>query len=159
VSLWPSDGALRRDGRAHRANQGHSVEVDLQLTPVTPPETLYHGTGERVVPAMLNQGLLKMKRHHVHLSPDISPSLIVGRRHGHPFVFQVDAGVMARAGIHFLRSENGVWLTDHVPPHYLTVVEAPDEELIRKPKKVRLQPALPVESVEDPVRKECGASQ
>ncbi|SRR5579875_1710382 len=113
-------------GERIRANQGHSVEVDLQLAPLAPPDTLYHGTGEHAVTAILRQGLLKMKRHHVHLSPDIPTARMVGKRHGRPVIFQVDTATMANAGMLFYRSANGVWLTDHVPPQYLTIIEKPN---------------------------------
>jgi putative RNA 2'-phosphotransferase len=113
-------------GERIRANQGHSVEVDLQLTPVAPPDVLYHGTGEHAVPAILRQGLLKMARQHVHLSADVSTAHMVGKRHGRPVIFQVDAAAMADAGMLFYCSANGVWLTDHVPPQYLTIIEKPN---------------------------------
>lgn len=106
-------------GTLIRANQGHSVEVDLQLEPQTPPERLYHGTGERSLEPILATGLQKMSRHHVHLSPDVETARKVGTRHGRPVVLVVDATAMAEAGYLFYCSENGVWLTDHVPANYL----------------------------------------
>jgi len=105
-----------------RANQGHSVEVDLQLEPQTPPDVLYHGTGERSVSAILESGLLKMSRHHVHLSLDVETARKVGMRHGRPAIFAVDAAVMHQAGFTFYCSDNGVWLVDRVPPQYLTII-------------------------------------
>ncbi|ABA24236.1 Phosphotransferase KptA/Tpt1 [Trichormus variabilis ATCC 29413] len=102
-----------------RANQGHSVEVDLQLQPQLPPPILYHGTGEKSVPAILKSGLLKMSRHHVHLSKDIETARTVGIRHGKPVIFSVDAMVMYQSGFTFYCSDNGVYLVDHVPPEYL----------------------------------------
>lgn len=102
-----------------RANQGHSTAVDLQLQPVTPPDILYHGTPAVSVEIILRQGLSRMARHHVHLSPTIAAAEIVGRRRGRPVVLQVDAASMSREGYLFYRSENGVWLTDRVPPQYL----------------------------------------
>ena len=105
-----------------RANQGHSVEVDLQLEPQTPPDVLYHGTGEKSVPAILQSGLLKMARHHVHLSKDVATARKVGRRHGRPVVFAVNAAAMGQARFTFYCSNNGVWLVDHVPPEYLTTI-------------------------------------
>lgn len=104
-----------------RANQGHSVEVDLQLTPVIPPEILYHGTGEKTVAAIKKSGLKKMSRHHVHLSADQETAIKVGARHGRPFVFQVKAKAMEQVGFEFFCSDNGVWLVDRVPPEFLTV--------------------------------------
>lgn len=105
-----------------RANQGHSVAVDLELTPATPPAVLYHGTGHRAVAAILQTGLSKMARHHVHLSGDVETAQAVGARHGRPVVFAVDAAAMQQAGFAFYRSENGVWLVDSVPPQYLRQV-------------------------------------
>ena len=106
-------------GSRIRANQGHSVEVDLQLEPVAPPPVLYHGTGERSATAVSTTGLKKMSRHHVHLSTDIPTAKAVGARHGRPVIFEVDAAAMHAAGSVFYRSANGVWLVDHVPPEYL----------------------------------------
>jgi len=102
-----------------RANQGHSVEVDLQLEPVDPPDVLYHGTGHQAVESIMLDGLKKMARHHVHLSADPETARKVGSRHGRPVVFTVDAAAMRKAGYIFYRSANGVWLVDHVPPEYL----------------------------------------
>jgi putative RNA 2'-phosphotransferase len=103
-----------------RANQGHSTEVDLQLEPQTPPDKLYHGTGEKSVPAILRSGLLKMSRHHVHLSTNIETAQKVGMRHGRLVLFAVNAAAMHQAGFTFYCSDNGVWLVDEVPPQYLT---------------------------------------
>jgi putative RNA 2'-phosphotransferase len=102
-----------------RANQGHSTPVDLQLEPVSPPDILYHGTPSGNVEIILREGLSRMERHHVHLSPTIASAEIVGRRRGRPVVLQIDAASMSRDGYLFYRSENGVWLTDCVPPQYL----------------------------------------
>jgi putative RNA 2'-phosphotransferase len=110
-------------GMLIRANQGHSVAVDLQLVTSTPPDVLYHGTGERAVPAILRDGLLKMNRHHVHLSTDIATALSVGARHGRPMIFQIDAVAMAEAGHEFSCSDNGVWLVEHVPAGHLRLLE------------------------------------
>ncbi|MGG6266547.1 RNA 2'-phosphotransferase [Leptolyngbya sp. AN03gr2] len=105
-----------------RANQGHSVEVDLQLEPQTPPDVLYHGTGELSVPAILESGLLKMSRHHVHLSRETETARKVGMRHGRPAIFTVDSRAMHQAGFIFYCSDNGVWLVDHVPAKYLALI-------------------------------------
>lgn len=102
-----------------RANQGHSVEVDLELEPVTPPDVLYHGTGHRAVEAIIRSGLSKMARHHVHLSGDVETARAVGARHGRPVVFAIDAAAMQQAGFLFYCSANGVWLVDQVPPAYV----------------------------------------
>ncbi len=109
-------------GTLIRANQGHSVEVDLQLEPTIPPEVLYHGTGHGAVEIILQQGLCKMSRHHVHLSADIATAKIVGARHGRPVVFAVEAEVMHQADYRFYCSDNGVWLVDYVPPEYLAQI-------------------------------------
>jgi putative RNA 2'-phosphotransferase len=105
-----------------RANQGHSVDVDLELQPQTPPNLLYHGTGEQSVPAILQSGLLKMSRHHVHLSKDVETARKVGMRHGRPVIFAIAATTMQQAGFTFYCSDNGVWLVDKVPPQYLEVM-------------------------------------
>lgn len=102
-----------------RANQGHSVDVDLHLEPSIPPDVLYHGTGHSAVEAILREGLCKMSRHHVHLSRDLTTAKKVGIRHGRPVVFQINAAAMHQEGYAFYCSANGVWLVDHVPPKYL----------------------------------------
>jgi len=102
-----------------RANQGHSIPVDLELMPRTPPAILWHGTGERFVSAIMREGLKPMSRQYVHLSADSDTAMKVGRRHGRPVLFNVDAARMAGDGLLFYRSVNGVWLTDSVPPQYL----------------------------------------
>jgi putative RNA 2'-phosphotransferase len=105
-----------------RANQGHSTEVNSQLEPQLPPQVLYHGTAEQFVPAFLESGLLKMSRHQVHLSKEIEIARSVGMRHGRPVIFAIDASVMNENEFTFYCSDNGVWLTDHVPPQYLTLI-------------------------------------
>jgi putative RNA 2'-phosphotransferase len=102
-----------------RANQGHSVKVDLQLEPQTPPAILYHGTAQQFVPSILESGLKKMSRHHVHLSQAIDTAKKVGSRRGFPVIFVVNAMAMYQAGFTFYCSDNGVWLVDRVPPEYL----------------------------------------
>ncbi|MEV8226209.1 RNA 2'-phosphotransferase [Streptomyces sp. NPDC079167] len=107
------------EGDRIRANQGHSVRVDLGLPPAEPPAYLYHGTVARVLGTIRAEGLRPMNRHHVHLSPDRETAVRVGARRGAPVVLTVDAGAMHRAGHLFHVSANGVWLTDSVPPAYL----------------------------------------
>lgn len=102
-----------------RANQGHSTEVDLQLEPAEPPAELFHGTPERNLAAVTRDGLFKMARHHVHLSPDVQTATKVGSRRGKPVILVIDAAKMRADGYVFFRSANGVWLVDHVPPQYL----------------------------------------
>ena len=104
-----------------RANQGHSVQVNLALPPALPPEILYHGTVERYVASIREHGLLKGKRHHVHLSATRELAIVVGKRRGEPYVVEVDARGMTATGLLFYRSENGVWLTEHVPARFLTM--------------------------------------
>jgi putative RNA 2'-phosphotransferase len=106
-----------------RANQGHSVPVDLQLEPVEPPEILYHGTGAKSVAVILAEGLEKRSRQHVHLSIDVPTAINVGKRHGSPVVLEVLAGAMHRDGRVFFCSTNGVWLVECVPAQYLRVME------------------------------------
>ncbi len=106
-------------GTLIRANQGHSVDVDLQLEPSQPPALLYHGTSYLTAPIIVREGLHKMRRHHVHLSADSETARTVGARHGRPVIFTIDAAAMASTGHLFYRSANGVWLTDTVPPEFL----------------------------------------
>jgi putative RNA 2'-phosphotransferase len=114
--------AISDDGRLVRANQGHSVPVDLGLQPVRPPAMLYHGTSEVRLPAILREGLVPMSRHAVHLSADVPTARAVGsRRRGAVVVLAVDAAGMHAAGAGFTRSANGVWLTAAVPPRFLAV--------------------------------------
>lgn len=115
--------SFSEDGTQIRANQGHSVEVDLELEPATPPEVLYHGTGASSVQAILQDGLTKQRRHHVHLSRDVETAVKVGARHGRPVVFAIDTRAMTEAGHTFYVSANDVWLVDTVPPGFLTVVK------------------------------------
>jgi putative RNA 2'-phosphotransferase len=116
--------ALTEAGDKIRANQGHSVEVELGYSPAIPPETLYHGTGHQSAASILATGLLKKERHHVHLSADLATAISVGQRHGKPIVFKVLARKMHDERFEFFKSDNGVWLTDHVPPGYLEGVDA-----------------------------------
>jgi putative RNA 2'-phosphotransferase len=102
-----------------RANQGHSVEVDLQLDEKEPPEILYHGTVEQFLASIMAEGLKKGNRHHVHLSKDTETARKVGARRGKPVVLQVDARKMHGEGFKFFLSVNGVWLTYAVPSVYL----------------------------------------
>jgi putative RNA 2'-phosphotransferase len=111
--------ALSPDGTRIRANQGHSVDIDLALPPMAPPDRLYHGTADRNVVSIEANGLNAGNRQHVHLSPDRATATKVGARHGRHVVLEVESGAMHRDGHHFFRSDNGVWLTDHVPARYI----------------------------------------
>ncbi|MER7855770.1 RNA 2'-phosphotransferase [Streptomyces griseobrunneus] len=111
------------DGDRIRANQGHTVTVDLDLPPAEPPAYLYHGTVAPALDAIRAEGLRPMARHHVHLSPDRETATRVGARRGRPLVLTVDAGAMHRAGHVFRVSANRVWLADAVPPEFLRLRE------------------------------------
>ncbi len=102
-----------------RANQGHSIPIDADLAETEPPETLYHGTGEKSVASIEREGLRPMSRLYVHLSPDTETARSVGSRHGKPVIYIVLAGEMHRSGYRFYRSANGVWLTKEVPVRFL----------------------------------------
>ena len=111
------------DGAQIRARQGHSVEVDLGYEATTPPAVLYHGTATRNLDSIFADGLQKGRRHHVHLSTNKETMIQVAMRHGKPVLLAVDAALMSEAGCEFYVTSNDVWLTDHVAPEYLTVVE------------------------------------
>lgn len=106
-------------GTRIRAAQGHSTSVDLGYPPTDPPPVLYHGTAARAVGAILREGLSRRGRHAVHLSPDPDAAARVGARRGAHSVLRVDAAAMARDGASFACSDNGVWLTESVPPQYI----------------------------------------
>lgn len=108
-------------GERIRANQGHSVDVDLGLPAVEPPSLLYHGTVARFLPLIRRDGLLPMRRHDVHLSPDVETARRVGARRGKPVILTVRAGAMYEAGHDFRLSANGVWLTPSVPAVFLEI--------------------------------------
>lgn len=111
--------AISEDGRRIRANQGHSINIDLGYEPVAPPEYLFHGTAEKNIASIREKGLHRGKRHHVHLSPDRETARQVGGRHGRPQVLRIRAKAMQEAGYSFYRSENGVWLTAAVPAAFI----------------------------------------
>ena len=102
-----------------RANQGHSLKIDLGFESIQPPEILYHGTAQRFLDSILEHGLEKRNRHHVHLSADKDTAINVGQRHGKPIILEVRAMEMYDNDFQFFKSENGVWLTDKVPVKYL----------------------------------------
>jgi putative RNA 2'-phosphotransferase len=112
--------AISADGLRIRANQGHSVTtIELGLNPSEPPAVLYHGTATRFVESIRREGLKSGSRRHVHLSRDLDTAIKVGSRHGTPQVLRIDAAAMTQAGHAFYVSENGVWLTDAVPPRFI----------------------------------------
>ena len=102
-----------------RANQGHSIPVDVELPVTEPPEILWHGTGQKYVESIGQTGLIPKSRLYVHLSGDVDTAVKVGSRHGNPVVYRVASGQMQREGYVFYRSVNGVWLTKEVPVRYL----------------------------------------
>ena len=111
------------DGRLIRANQGHSIPVDVELAQKEPPEYLFHGTGEKYVASIEQRGLLAKGRLYVHLSSDTETARKVGARHGNPVIYRVASGRMARDGFAFFLSVNQVWLTPMVPVEYLERLE------------------------------------
>ncbi len=113
--------AFSADGTKIRANQGHSIAVDLQLVPQTPPDILFHGTAKKFLPSIQRDGLKPRQRNHVHLSWNEDTAQRVGARHGEPVVLPVRAGDMHRRGFLFFLSANGVWLTERVPVEYLQI--------------------------------------
>ena len=111
--------SFNEDKTLIRANQGHSIPVDVELEQKTPPEILYHGTGEKYASSIEKQGLVPKSRLYVHLSSDYDTAVKVGSRHGKPVVYTVAAGEMQENGYAFYLSVNGVWLTKSVPLQYL----------------------------------------
>lgn len=111
--------AFNEDLTKIRANQGHSITIDLELQPQTPPDELYHGTVAKFMDAILKDGLQKMSRQHVHLSKDKETAIKVGSRRGAAIILKINTHQMVNDGYLFYCSENGVWLTDEVPPKYI----------------------------------------
>ncbi len=117
--------AVSPDGSNIRANQGHSINVDLGLAAMEPPDVLYHGTVTRFADGIRREGLVRGARTHVHLSTDTVTAMLVARRRGgQRLILSVLARRMYAAGYTFVRSDNGVWLTNNVPPEFLAF---PDE--------------------------------
>ena len=115
--------SFNEDKTKIRANQGHSISVDLELEPLEPPEILWHGTAEKYVASIEKAGLRPGNRMYVHLSSNMQTAEKVGSRHGKPIVYQVKSGEMYRKGFRFYRSVNGVWLTIMVPVEFLIQVK------------------------------------
>jgi len=114
--------SISADGSRIRAPQGHSVSVELGLAAKEPPPILYHGTATRFVESILSEGLKPQTRQQVHLSRDEVTAHRVGQRHGKPVIFTVDAARMHAQGFSFYLADNGVWLTDQVPPQFLMLL-------------------------------------
>jgi putative RNA 2'-phosphotransferase len=112
-----------------RANQGHSINVELEFEKIIPPDVLYHGTAERFLKAILEKGLLKGKRHHVHLSKNLETASKVGKRHGKLVMLEIDAKKMHQDNYQFYLSINQIYLVDCVPPHYLTIRNTRDNKI------------------------------
>lgn len=104
-----------------RARQGHSIDVDVELKETFPTEDLFHGTSDRVKDLIKLEGIKKQSRNHVHLTKDAITAIDVGARHGTPCVFRVNAPQMVQDGFKFYLSNNGVYLTDYVPPVYIQI--------------------------------------
>ena len=111
--------SFNEDHTLIRANQGHSIPVDVELEEKLPPPVLYHGTGEKFTASIDQQGLLPKSRLYVHLSADIETARKVGQRHGKPVIYEVDCQAMTDAGFKFYLSANRVWLTKEVPAKYI----------------------------------------
>lgn len=114
--------SFNEDHTLIRANQGHSIPVDVELEKITPPDILYHGTGVKYKESIDLQGLIPKSRLYVHLSGDADTARKVGQRHGTPIIYEVKASRMSEDGYQFFRSVNGVWLTKEVPSKYLEVI-------------------------------------
>lgn len=112
--------AFNSDKTLIRASQGHSISVDLEMKAVQPPDVLFHGTAEKNLKSIMDGGLKKMNRNHVHLSKDWQTAYNVGIRHGKPVILTIDSKAMVQNGYKFFLSENGVWLTDSVPTKYIS---------------------------------------
>nr|MCR5295339.1 RNA 2'-phosphotransferase [Lachnospiraceae bacterium] len=112
--------SFNEDHTLIRANQGHSIPVDVELEEKVPPDILYHGTGEKYVDSIDRQGLIPKGRLYVHLSADVETATKVGQRHGRPVIYLVNCRKMAADGYKFYLSVNNVWLTKEVPAKYLT---------------------------------------
>ena len=115
--------AFNEDKTLIRANQGHSVSVDVQLKEAVPPEILYHGTAEKYVSSIDQAGLIPKARLYVHLSETVETATKVGSRHGKPVIYTVDTERMSNDGYVFYLSVNGVWLTKTVPIEYLMKIK------------------------------------
>ena len=111
------------DGTKIRALQGHSIPIDLGLTPKEPPVVLYHGTATRFLNSIQSEGIKPMSRVFVHLSDNIHKAKEVGARHGKPIVLQIDAKRMYDDGCIFYKTNNNYWLTSNVPAEYFKCLD------------------------------------
>lgn len=106
-----------------RANQGHSIKVNIEMKELTPPKFLYHGTSDKNLKSIVTDGIKKMNRLHVHLSDNIETAIQVGKRHGNPIILKINTEKMSSHGYKFYLSENGVWLTEYVPTLYINIIK------------------------------------
>ncbi|HGT0205763.1 TPA: RNA 2'-phosphotransferase [Clostridioides difficile] len=106
-----------------RANQGHSINVNVELRELEPPKYLYHGTATRFLDNIKNEGIIKQSRLYVHLSRDIDIAVKVGKRHGTPVILKINTGKMYENGYKFHLSENNVWLCEYIPFKYVEIFE------------------------------------
>ncbi len=112
--------AFNEDKTKIRANQGHSIPVDVELEEVDPPDVLYHGTGEKYCGSIESEGIKSKTRLYVHLSEDVDAAIIIGKRHGRPVVYKINTKQMHEDGIKFFKSVNNVWLTKEVAVKYIS---------------------------------------
>lgn len=110
------------DGMKIRANQGHSINIKLDLPRLRPPEFLFHGTAERFWSSIHNDGLVKGGRHHVHLTESVAVAKSVGARYGKPVLLKISSQRMSDEGVKFYKTPNNVWLVDFVPVNYITKI-------------------------------------
>ena len=114
--------SFNEDKTKIRANQGHSINVDLELKQKIPPQFLYHGTATKFLDSILKEGIKKKERQYVHLSIDIKTAITVGQRHGEPKILIIHSEQMHGEGFNFYLSENNIWLTEHVPVKYIRLM-------------------------------------
>lgn len=112
--------AVSTDGSMIRANQGHSIEVDLALENLNPPAELFHGTAQRFLQSIEKEGLNKQKRHHVHLTESVAVARAVGARYGKVVLLRIDSKKMKEKGFKFYRTANNVWLVEHIPYEFIS---------------------------------------
>ncbi|MBN7573680.1 MULTISPECIES: RNA 2'-phosphotransferase [Clostridium] len=113
--------SFNNDKTKIKANQGHSIKVNLELQAIKPPKVLYHGTATRFMDSICREGIKKQNRQYVHLSADIETATKVGKRHGELVIFKINSEQMNKDGYKFFLSENKVWLTDYVPAKYFEI--------------------------------------